>query len=231
MLARPHGLDEDSVLLGEGALHAERVVAVDVLLVGVGEEVLGEGHAVAEALQRGVHEAGVAEVVQARQALCLWLRIRSIGGGWRERGGVSVGRHRGPAVAVAGGVASAVRTVVGAVPRGPAAVEAAGGSARRRRAPGGEGGLVAGVAALVRRSGAVGGAVGGGSPRLGRLYSLFLEEDLGTVCHPRCLERGSEILQLTALDLHVEVVEPHLAHPHAKLLAALLLQLAHRHAP
>ena len=53
----------------EGASHAKRVVSVVLIRLIAHQEVLSELGDVREALETGVHKAGVAEVLQATEAL------------------------------------------------------------------------------------------------------------------------------------------------------------------
>ncbi len=62
---KPHVFDELGVLAGEGPLGAHFVVLVDLLLVVPDQKVVGKLVVVGEALQGGVHVAGVAQVLQA----------------------------------------------------------------------------------------------------------------------------------------------------------------------
>ena len=47
------------------ALHAQRVVSIDLSLVAPTKEVMHDGHCVRQALDAAVHEAGVAQIGQA----------------------------------------------------------------------------------------------------------------------------------------------------------------------
>lgn len=71
ILTVPEALEQHSKLLSHVAIRAEfsavRLLPVDVVLVLVGDKVLGQLVGVAEALDDGVHEASVAMVVQSTQ--------------------------------------------------------------------------------------------------------------------------------------------------------------------
>lgn len=93
LVARPQRLEHLRQLLGQLALGAELarrqlVAALQVGLVAVQHEVLGQDVGVAEALQHGVHEARVAMVLQAGDAGYLVRRPAL-----QVAGGQRAGRH------------------------------------------------------------------------------------------------------------------------------------------
>ena len=67
----PHGLDQLSKGLCESTLHAKRVGSVVFTRLIAHQEVFGELGDVGEALEAGVHEASVAEVVKTTKTLVL----------------------------------------------------------------------------------------------------------------------------------------------------------------
>ena len=72
VLSAPQTLEQESKLLRDVAGRRQLgAVLVEVSLVGVRDEVLGESVRVAQALEDGVHEAGVAVVVEPAQLLLL----------------------------------------------------------------------------------------------------------------------------------------------------------------
>lgn len=60
----PHVLDEPGIVAGKLPTRAQYVVLIDLELVVLLEEVLGEGRGVGQALQAAVHETGVAQVAK-----------------------------------------------------------------------------------------------------------------------------------------------------------------------
>ena len=67
VLAEPHVLEQGLVGKCQFAVHSKGVVQIEVVLVEFEEEELGQLDCVRQTLKPAVHEASVAQVLQARQ--------------------------------------------------------------------------------------------------------------------------------------------------------------------
>ena len=65
----PELVHQTTKSLSQLAIHAQRVVCVHIRLKVMPEELAHEGHSVSQALNAGIHEAGVAKITQACQTV------------------------------------------------------------------------------------------------------------------------------------------------------------------